>query len=54
MVHGPWSLAVDKDVDKLVYSRTGVTAAVSASDLELIRGGRPQGAGGGAWIMDHG
>ena len=33
-------------------SRTGVTGAVSASDLELIRGGGPQGADDGAWIVD--
>ena len=34
--------------------RTGVTGAVSAPDLELIRGGGPQGVGGGSWIADLG
>ena len=34
--------------------RTGITEAVSASDLELIRGGGPQGVGGGPWIADLG
>ena len=34
--------------------RTGVTGAVSASDLELIRGSGPKGAGGGWWIADLG
>ena len=34
--------------------RTGVTGAVSASDLDLIKGGGPQGAGGAPWIADHG
>ena len=30
----------------------GVTAAVSASDFELIKGVGPQGAGAGLWIAD--
>ena len=30
--------------------RTGVTGAVSASDLHLCEGVGPQGAGGGPWI----
>ena len=32
--------------------RTGVTGAVSASDLHLCEGVGPQGAGGGPWIAD--
>ena len=34
--------------------RTGVTGAVSASDLHLCEGVGPQGAGGGPWIADLG
>ena len=34
--------------------RTGVTGAVSASDLDLCEGVGPQGAGGGSWISDLG
>ena len=34
--------------------RTGVTGAVSASDLHLCEGVGPQGAGGGSWIADLG
>ena len=33
---------------------TGVTGAVSASGLDLIKGGGPQGVGGGPWIADLG
>ena len=33
---------------------TGVTGAVSASGLDFIEGGGPQGAGGGPWISDLG
>ena len=32
--------------------RTGVTGAVSASDLHLCEGVGPQDAGGGSWIAD--
>ena len=32
----------------------GVTGAVSLSDLELIKEGVPQDAGGGPWIADLG
>ena len=32
--------------------RTGVTGAASLSDLDLIKGGGPQGACGGPWIAD--
>ena len=35
-------------------SSAGVTGAVSLSDLELIKGGVPQDAGGGPWIADLG
>jgi hypothetical protein len=34
--------------------RTGVTGAVSASDLDFIEGVGPQDAGGGSWIADLG
>ena len=34
--------------------RTGVTGAVSASDLHLCEGVGPQDAGGGSWIADLG
>ena len=34
--------------------RDGVTVAVSASDLDLIKRGGPQGVGGGPWIADLG
>ena len=34
--------------------RTGVTGAVSLSDLDFVEGGGPQGAGGGPWIADLG
>ena len=34
--------------------RTGVTGAVSLSDLDFVEGGGAQGAGGGPWIADLG